>query len=294
MKVVVTGAAGQLGAATVAAWTAAGHSVTGLTRSELDLTVPAAVRRVIGAIAPDTIINCAADNRVDAAQTAPMQPLAANAWAVGTLARLAADLGATLVHYSTDFVFDGETSRPYTEDDPPNPRSVYGMTKLLGEMLATDASRHYVLRVESLFGGPQRRSSLDRLWALMAAGQPAMAFSDRVVSPSFVPDVVRATRTLVEDHAPAGLYHCVNTGHATWLTVADELRRLGGFPDHCLRAGRAADTDFAAPRPLFAALSNATLLRAGIAMPTWQDAVARYVVGLKRAPGRSDAPGDTH
>jgi len=282
VNVVVTGAAGQLGAATVRTWSDAGHRVAGLTRSGLDITSPAAVRSVIGGIRPDLIINCAADNRVDAAQSDPLPPLAVNAWAVGTLARTAADLGATFVHYSTDFVFDGETGHPYAESDAPNPRSVYGMTKLLGEMLATDAPRHYVLRVESLFGGATGGSSIDRLWSLMEAGKLATAFADRVLSPSFVEDVTRATRALVEHRAPEGLYHCVNTGHASWFEVIDELRQLGGFPPAVLAAGRAADTGFPAPRPMFAALSNQKLREAGISMPSWQDAIARYANGRRR------------
>jgi len=253
--------------------------VTGLRRPDLDVTVSGDVSRVIGRLAPDVIINCAADNRVDAAESAPLPPLAANAWAVRSLARAAAGLDAILVHYSTDFVFDGTASRPYTEDDAPNPRSVYAMSKLLGEMFAADAPRHYVLRVESLFGGPAARSSIDRLWSAMAAGQTARAFADRVVSPSFVDDVARATRAMVEGGVATGLYHCVNGGHATWLEVAEQLRRLGGFPAERLEAIRAADVTLPAPRPLFAALSNAKLLAAGIAMPVWQDAVSRFVSG---------------
>ena len=282
MNVVVTGAAGQLGEATVNSWMAAGHSVTGLNRSGLDITRPADVRRVLGGIRPDLVINCAADNRVDAAESAPLPPLAGNAWAVGSLARLSADVGATFVHYSTDFVFDGATDRPYTEEDAPNPKSVYGMTKLLGEMLAADAPRHYVLRVESLFGGHSARSSIDRMWSLMDAGQPAMAFSDRTVSPSFVEDVTAATQALVERRAPVGLYHCVNSGHASWFDVADHMRKLGGFAESLLTAGCAAGTRFPAPRPMFAALSNQKLRDAGIEMPAWQDAIARYVSILRR------------
>lgn len=277
MNVLVTGAAGQLGAATVEAWTADGHTVAGLSRADLDITECDQVRRVMAQFAPDLILNCAADNRVDAAQAEPLPPLAANAFAVRTLARVAAEHGATLVHYGTDFVFDGDADRPYTEDDAPNPRSVYGMTKFLGEQLATDAPRHYVLRVESLFGGGTAGSSIDRLWSQMSSGGPAVAFSDRVVSPSFVEDVIAATRTLVERQAPAGLYHCVNTGHATWFDVADHLRRLGGFPEMSLQAGCAAEMTWSAPRPLFAALSNAKLHRAGVTMPTWQDAMGRFV-----------------
>jgi dTDP-4-dehydrorhamnose reductase len=219
---------------------------------------------------------------VDAAEAAPLPPLAANAWGVASLARLSTDVGATFVHYSTDFVFDGCTDRPYTEDDPPNPKSVYGMTKLLGEMLAADAPRHYVLRVESLFGGPAARSSIDRMWSLMEGGQPAMAFSDRIVSPTFVEDAIEATRALVERRAPAGLYHSVNTGHASWFDVVDHMRQLAGFAQSLLSGGRASEAGFAAPRPMFAALSNQKLRDAGIAMPPWQDAIARYVNARRR------------
>jgi dTDP-4-dehydrorhamnose reductase len=282
VKVVVTGAAGQLGAATVIAWTVAGHEVTGLTRADLDIARPDDVRRVMGDLRPDLIINCAADNRVDAAQTDPLPPLAANSWAVRSLARAASDLAAVFVHYSTDFVFDGESNRPYTEDDGPNPRGVYGMTKLLGEMLAADAPRHYVLRVESLFGGHTARSSIDRMWSMMAAGKAAVAFSDRVVSPSYVEDVTVATQALVEADAAPGLYHCVNTGHTTWFDVIDHMRNLGGFPQSLLTASLAAETNFPAPRPMFAALSNNKLREAGCDMPTWQDAIGRYVHVLKR------------
>jgi dTDP-4-dehydrorhamnose reductase len=282
VKVVVTGAAGQLGAATVREWERAGHQVTGLTRADLDVTVPADVRRVIGAIAPQVVVNCVADNNVDGAETAPLPPLEVNAWAVGTLARVASDLGAILVHYSTDFVFDGDASEPYTEEDEPNPRSVYGMTKLLGEMLAADAPHHYVLRVESLFQAGSARSSIDRLRAQMASGQPAVAFSDRVVSPSFVPDVTAATRALVEARGPAGVYHCVNSGHATWLEVIDHLRCLLGYSQELLSGRRMDEVGLTTPRPKFAALSNARLRNAGIAMPSWQDALARYAVSGPR------------
>ena len=102
------------------------------------------------------------------------------------------------MHYSSDFVFDGESNRPYREDDRPNPRSVYAASKLLGEWFAADARSHYVLRVESLFGGLERRKgSLDKIIESIDAGQPVRAFTDRVVSPSYVWDVAEATTALL-------------------------------------------------------------------------------------------------
>jgi dTDP-4-dehydrorhamnose reductase len=134
-----------------------------------------------------------------------------------------------------------------------------------------------VLRVESLFGGAKAKSSLDLLLNAIAGGQPARAFSDRVVSPSYVEDVAAATLALVTSHTAFGLYHCVNTGAATWLEVAQELARAVGRPDSPILAVSVDDVTFRAVRPKYAALDNAKLRAAGVDMPTWQDAVARYV-----------------
>src|SRR4029077_11884239 len=123
--------------------------------------------------------------------------LAVNAFVPRSLARAARAVDATLVHYSTDFVFAAHAGRPYTKPDPPNPQSVYGQSKLMGEWLASDAPRAFVLRVESLFGGPAPRSSTARIITSLRSGEPARVFVDRVVTPSFVDDVVDATWSLL-------------------------------------------------------------------------------------------------
>jgi dTDP-4-dehydrorhamnose reductase len=255
------------------------HEVVTRTRQDLDITVRDAVRDTVTSVCPDIIINCAAYTSVDGAQQEPRQALDANAWAVRTLAHVAAEIDATLVHFSTDFVFDGEHDAPYTEDESPNPRSTYAVTKLLGEWLAADAPRHYVLRVESLFGGPQARSSVDRILDGILAGTEVRAFVDRTVSPSYVDDVVGATRSLLAQQGPYGLYHCVNTGWTTWSNLARELARLAGRQNAAIVDVAVADADLLTPRPTFAALSNQRLRALGIEMPTWQDALARYVEG---------------
>jgi dTDP-4-dehydrorhamnose reductase len=181
------------------------------------------------------------------------------------------------VHYSTDFVFAGTAAEPYTEDDQPEPRSVYAQSKLIGEWLAADAPKHYVLRVESLFGGPHRRSSIDRIAEKLTAGEAAPVFFDRVVSPSFVADVVDASWFVISQRPAFGLYHCVNGGHATWLEVGQEIARCLGLTDSTLRPVSVQDVKLRAPRPQYAALSNAKLARAGFEMAAWQDAVRRYL-----------------
>ncbi len=195
-RVLIVGAAGQLGA-TATARLADRADVVALTRRDLDVTDHAAVIDRIARERPQVVLNASAYNAVDAAEDDPVSALAVNAWAVQSLARAAASAGAVFVHYSTDFVFDGTASSPYTEADATAPPNVYGQSKLVGEWMAAGAAAHYVLRVESLFGGPAAHSSIDRIVTALRDGKPARVFIDRVVSPSFVDDVVEATWRLV-------------------------------------------------------------------------------------------------
>ena len=274
-KVLVVGAAGQLGSAMVRRLSPE-TTVVGLTRRELELTNHAAVATVVARERPAVILNCAAFNAVDQAEGAVAYALAVNAFVPQSLARAARAVDATLVHYSTDFVFDGHASRPYTESDAPNPQSVYGQSKLIGEWLASDAPRAYVLRVESLFGGPAARSSIDRIIASLRSGEPARVFVDRVVTPSFVDDVVDATWSLLTREAEPGLYHVVNAGETTWHALGAEAARLLGT-DANLVPVRVADVPMRAARPQYCALSTARLAGAGVSMPAWQDALGRYI-----------------
>ena len=269
----MTGAAGQLGRAIVTRFGRA-HDVLAATRAELDVTRHADVQRVAAAWRPDAIVNCAAYNAVDRAEDEAAAALAGNALAVRSLARAAMDAGCVLVHYSTDFVFDGTAREPYDEAAAPAPLSVYGQSKLLGEWFALDAPRHYVLRVASLFGGEPRHGSLDRIADALRQGRRPRVFTDRIVSPAFVEDVADATERILLAAVPSGVYHCVNSGHASWHEVAIEIARVLGV-DAVLDPVAARDVPFTAPRPRYCALSNARLRAAGIALPSWQDAVQR-------------------
>ena len=275
MRIAVVGARGQLGAAVVHAC-AGRHEVAALDRSAADITDADALRTVLHRLDPDVIVNCAAYNAVDDAESHPVEAFRVNGLAVRTLAR--ACPRATLVHFSSDFVFDGTATRPYTETDPPNPLSVYAMSKLLGEWLAADAGRSYVLRVESLFGrapdGPPARGSVAGLVQAMRAGRRPRVFDDRIVTPTHIGDAAAATLALLERQAEPGLYHCVNSGACTWLELATEAARLLGLPPN-FEAVHFADVQLPAARPQYCALSNAKLAAAAFVMPPWQDALAR-------------------
>lgn len=283
MNVVVVGARGQLGAAVVQEFSAA-HTVVGLGHEDLDATDERSVAGVMDRLRPDVIINCVAYNDVDGAEDHPVEALNVNAFAVRALAAAAAARRAGLVHYSTDFVFDGTATAPYTELDRPNPRSVYAASKLLGEWFAVDAPEAYVLRVESLFGrAPGARpakGSVANILSALADGREARVFADRTITPAYVIDIARATRQLLDNRAPAGTYHCVNSGRCTWLEFAQELARQLGVEPRLVPI-RMSEMRLRADRPRYCAMANDKLAAAGVPMPTWQDALGRYLAAAR-------------
>lgn len=278
-RVLITGAHGQLGAAVVKIFE--GLDVTAHTRQTLDVTAAAAVGEAVNAARPHVIVNCAAFNDVDGAEDRASEALAVNAFAVRNLARAAEDAGARFVHYSTDFVFDGSATTPYTEDVRPSPRGTYAASKLLGEWFALDAPHSYVLRVESLFGSPLnwtgRRGTFDSILSNLEQGREVRAFTDRIVSPGYVVDIAAATRHLAMSGAAPGLYHCVNAGHATWFEVAREVASLIGNERPNITPVTMDQLKLKAPRPRYCALSVAKLEAAGFHMPAWQDALRRWL-----------------
>ena len=294
LKVLVTGAGGLLGRG-LARLLAHECDLVPLGREDLDLTDDNAVWAKVRETRPDVVLNAAAYTDADAAEDDPLAALAVNAGGVRSLARAAFESDATLVHYSTDFVFSGSASEPYGEDHRADPLSVYGMSKLLGEWFAQGA-RHYVLRLGSLFGGPPveagaqvRRTgrtggTIDLLADALLDGREVRALVDRVVSPSYVDDVARATSLIVRGSPPRGLYHCVQSGHANWFEIVMALASELGVD---ATIGRILNDDLKlrAERPLFSALSNRKLARAGVEMPHWRDALKRYARTRRQRKG---------
>lgn len=271
----VTGAAGQLGS-TLVSRLAAGYDVRPVTRNDLNIADQAAVLEAVEDLDPDVIINCAAYNDVERAEDDAAGALSSNALGVLSLSRGAVTANAVLIHYGTDFIFDGAADRPYSEDDPPRPLSAYGASKLLGEWFALETPSTYVLRVESLFGGRPAKSSIDKIIAAIEGGREVRVFADRTVTPSFVDDVAAATEALLMRRAPFGVYHCVNSGVTTWLGVAEEACRLLQR-DATIVPVASDSVALRARRPRYCALSNHKLAEAGIAMPSWQDALQRHI-----------------
>lgn len=290
MRVLVTGARGRLGSEIVREFSP-DCDVHPLDRQALDLTDCRAVQQRVGEIHPDVIINCAAFNDVDGAQDRVVEALGVNAFGVLALSQAAQGVGSRLIHYSTDFVFDGEADAPYTEADSPSPRSSYGLSKLLGEWFALEAPAAYVLRVESLFGGQPAKSSIDKILSAILEGRPVRVFSDRSVTPSYVEDVSTATEALLETRAPYGIYHCVSSGVTTWLGVAEEASQVLQKQADIVPV-RSDSIKLRAMRPRYCALSNEKLASVGITMPSWQDALRRYcgsIAGIARDDSRASS-----
>ena len=281
LKVVIVGAGGQLGGWLVDAFTRSGSDVAAVTRRDADVTSPA-IGPLLRRLRPDVVVNATAWNDVDGAEDNPAAAMAINRDAVYRLAESAHENGALFVHYSTDFVFDGNGCEPYTESMLPRPRNQYGASKLAGEGAATTAPRHYVLRLSSVFGGHVQpggagKGTIDRIIDSLRAGTPVTAFVDRTVSPSYAPDVARATRELIDRRAAFGIYHCVSTGFTTWHQLALQLRQQLGVAGD-VRAANAADVRLRAERPRFCALSNAKLSAAGVTLSGWRDALDRHLL----------------
>ncbi len=264
MKLVVTGARGQLGIDVVAACRAADDEVIALDRDGLDITDPMAVRAALQAHRPDAVINAAAYTAVDACETDEAAADAVNHLAVGHLAESCALVDAHLVHVSTDYVFDGTLDRPYREDDPPNPQSAYGRTKLAGERAAgPDAA---IARTSWVCG--EHGDNMVKLVLRLAEERDELAFvDDQRGCPTFTADLAPALRRLALDRR-RGIHHLTNQGAVSWYEFVREILAAAGYDPGMVRAIATADLDppRPAPRPANSVLDNAVWRAAGLPM----------------------------
>jgi dTDP-4-dehydrorhamnose reductase len=278
VKVLVTGAGGQVGAEVVAALSAhpSRPEVLGLTHADLDLADREQIEQVLGTFAPDAIINPGALTNVDGCEADPDRAFAVNALGPRFLALAASRLGAHVVHVSTDYVFDGTAGRPYREWDDTNPISHYGRSKLGGEIeIVRHASSWAIARTAWVFGN--RGKDFVQLALDAAAGADYGFVDDQTGSPSYAPDVAAVLVDLALRRV-SGLFHAVNEGVCTRYRMAADVLELRGLDPSLLKVVSTADLGRPAARPEFSAMANLALPAAGIPrLRHYRDALAEYL-----------------
>jgi dTDP-4-dehydrorhamnose reductase len=258
--------------------------VGALDRAACDIADEDRVRQVLSELRPDVVFNAAAYTDVDGAESHAEEAFRANAVGPENLARAAADVGAKLVHYSTDFVFDGDRDRPYDEFDPPSPRGVYARSKLSGENLAAAAwTRTFVVRVGGLYGRGGRNFPSTILRRLRA-GETIRADRDRLASPTWAVPVAKVSAALSRaDHF--GLYHATAHGETTWVDYARFLAAELGLADARIEALPTDALPLKAPRPRRAILENRMLAERGLdTLGDWQSQARAYLASEPAAP----------
>ncbi|HEY8340431.1 MAG TPA: dTDP-4-dehydrorhamnose reductase [Egibacteraceae bacterium] len=274
MKVLVTGAGGQLGHDLLAAFAA--DDVVGLTHDDLDVTDEAAVVAAVRDHAPDLVVHAAAYTKVDACEADPDTAWRVNAIGTWWVARACALAEADMVYVSTDYVFDGRCGRPYTEFDRPNPQSVYGRTKEAGEQLVRQTLPNaYIVRTSWVLGtvGTNFVKTMLRL----ASERDSLAVvDDQTGSPTFTFDLAPAIRQLAVS-GRHGTYHLTNSGHCTWYELARATFTEAGI-DVDLSPTDTASYGAPAPRPAFSVLDNRLARLCGIPpLPDWQTSLKRLL-----------------
>lgn len=258
--------------------------------AQLDLSQPQQIRQQVRALKPDLMINAAAHTAVDQAESEPELAFAINATAPGILAEEAADLGAPLLHYSTDYVFDGRKSSPYNEDDEPNPLSVYGRSKLAGEQaIAAVGGAHLILRTSWVYSR-HGRNFLLTMQRLLQERDSLNVVSDQIGAPTWAGSIAQASVQLIKHwqegrSGPWGIYHLTALGETSWFGFASAIAaqlQAQGKPVAALQAIPSSAYPTPAQRPLNSRLDCARLQRDWqIQLPDWQTALAQCL----SAPG---------
>ena len=286
-RAVVFGSAGQLGAELVRELRARDYMAMGWDRDEVDITDAAAVEHAIARFDAEVVFNAAAYNQVDVAEEEPQAAFEVNALAVRNIALACRQMDARLVHFSTDYVFDGFARHPYAEDDPTHPLGAYAVSKLAGELYAQAyLDRVLIVRTSGLFGpgglATARGNFVELMLRLAGSGQAIRVVEDHVASPTFAP--LLAARTIdLADRGASGVFHIGGGAPISWFQFARTIFEVAGTKPMLLATSE-REYRTRAKRPKYSALSNAKMERVGIApMPPVRQALEGYFAERRRA-----------
>lgn len=280
MKVLVTGVKGQLGFDVVNELKKRGHEPFGVDIDEMDITDPVSVDKVIKAAAPDAVIHCAAYTAVDAAEDNVDLCRRVNRDGTQNIANVCKELDIKMIYISTDYVFDGEGERPWEPDDKQDPLNVYGLTKYEGELAVSNTlDKYFIVRIAWVFG-VNGKNFIKTMLNLAKTRDSLTVVNDQFGSPTYTFDLARLLVDMVETEK-YGFYHATNEGICTWYEFACEI-----FKAADIKMNVSPVTSDAYPakakRPHNSRMSKEKLTANGFEkLPTWQDALERYIVALK-------------
>ena len=289
MNIVVIGGNGQLGNDVVNAFGEGRDQVSSLTHAEIDISSLESVKICLHKSSPTVVVNTAAMHNVENCEQEPAAAYAVNATGTRNLALVTRDLGATLIHVSTDYVFDGKKSAPYVEEDYPLPLNVYGNSKLAGEYYARTLNpRHFVLRTSALYGKHQCRAKggrnfVDLMLELARTHGKVRVVNDEFVSPTPTRDLALQIASLSRCGS-YGLYHATSENSCSWYEFAREIFSMAGVQ---VKLEMAAPGEFPAktPRPPYSVLENRGLKKIGLnKFVSWEVGLQRYLAQKLSAP----------
>ncbi len=279
MKVLVTGASGQLGHDVCAELARRGIEHMGTSSADLDVTDAPAVHEAVLRYDPDAVIHCAAYTKVDRAEDEPDKCWAVNADGTKNIALACREIGAKLIYISTDYVFPGDGERPYEPGDPVGPLGVYGESKLAGELaVRTLLEKYFIVRISWVFG-TNGSNFVKTMLRLSENRDEVSVVCDQVGSPTYTADLAGLLCDMVITEK-YGVYHATNEGTCSWAEFAAEIFRLAGR-DTTVRTIPTCEYPTLAARPLNSRMGKDKLEQAGFQrLPAWQDALARYIKEL--------------
>lgn len=287
MRVFVTGASGQLGQDVCRELERRGIEYRGASSRDLDITDAAAVREALDAWAPDAVIHCAAWTKVDLAEDEPERCWRVNAGGTENVAAACRALGAKLLYLSTDYVFPGEGEAYYEPEDPFLPRSVYGASKLAGELAVRALTdKHFIVRISWVFG-LHGNNFVKTMLRLAESRTELNVVCDQIGSPTFTADLAPLLCDMIRSEA-YGTYHATNEGICSWAEFAEAIFAAAG-KSVLVHHVPSAEYPARARRPLNSRMSKDKLERAGFhRLPPWQDALRRFLRELAEQDGGSD------
>ncbi len=283
-RVAIVGCRGRLGTTLLSEWSRK-YQIAPYSRQDLDFADPDQIEKSVESIRADWVVNCAGMTSLEECEEKPDVARAVNAESVGILARHCRKHGMRLVHFSTDYVFDGSKTTPYLEEDPARPLGAYGESKLEGEGRTLDASSdHFVFRISWVFG-PGRPAFPDAMISKATKETEVCAVSDKWASPTSALDVAGWVESVMKlPHAEGGLYHLSNSGVCSWQEYAqhslDVFLRLGGeLKTQEVLPLKLSELDLlSAPRPVYSAMNTGKFSRlVGFAPRPWQEALEEYL-----------------